>query len=164
MIQRKQSLWLILISIICFSSVYLNIPFRDVDGKIDAKVIEDAMVHIGFSYTSIDIVGKERTKTEANSLLKYSLILLGLAALASIALYKNRSKQLLIGKVIYGIIVITTVLMYYYGWSKRYVDLEPDGQLLISLLFPAIIAWANYKAMIGIKKDENLVKSYDRIR
>ncbi len=164
MIQRKQTLWLTLISIICFSSIYLNIPYRDVDGKIDAKVIEDAMVHIGFSHTSIDIIGKERTKTESNALLKYSLILLGVLSLAAIALHKNRTKQLLIGKIHYALIALIMFLMYYYGWSKRYVDLEPDGQLLISLLFPFIMAWANYKAISGIKKDENLVKSYDRIR
>ena len=55
-------------------------------------------------------------------------------------------------------------LMYYYGWSERYVDLEPDSQIIISVLFPLIILWANFKANAGIKYDESLVKSYDRIR
>jgi hypothetical protein len=54
--------------------------------------------------------------------------------------------------------------MYYYGWSERYVDIEPDGQIIISILFPLILGWANYKATTGIKDDDNLVKSYDRIR
>lgn len=164
MIQRKQTLWLALISLICFSSVWINIPFRDVDGKLDGKVIEDAMASIGFSYTSIDIVGKTRPKTESNPFLKYCTLLIGLLSAASIFLYKKRPNQLLIGKVNYVLIVVMAGLMYYYGWSKRYVDLEPDGQILISILFPLILAWANYKAIAGVRKDDNLVKSYDRIR
>ncbi len=164
MIQRKQTFWLALISLICFSSVYINIPFRDVDGKLDGKMTEDAKVHIGFSYTSIEIVGKEKTGIEANPLLKYCTLLLGLISLASIFIYKRRQNQLILGKVIYFLLLAMAVLMYYYGWSKRYVDLEPDGQFLISIFFPFLMAWFNYIAMAGIKKDEALVKSYDRIR
>jgi hypothetical protein len=164
MIQRKQTLWLALFSIICFSCVYFNIPFRDVEGKLDGKVIDDAMASIGFSYTSIDIVGKDRVRTEDNPFLKYCTLLLGLLPLASIFLYKKRHNQLLIGKLIYLVIILMTGLMFYYGWSKRYVDLEPDGQILIFILIPVLLAWANYKAIAGIRKDDALVKSYDRIR
>ena len=164
MIQRKQTLWLALISLLCFSSVYLNIPFRDVHGKLDGKVIEDAETHIGFSYTLIEIVGKDRPKKQENSFLQYCCLLTGLISAISIFLYKQRSKQFIIGKLIYLLLITMAVLMYYYGWSKRYVDLEPKPQFLISILFPFLMAWFNYKAIGGIKKDEALVKSYDRIR
>ena len=164
MIQRKQTLWLALISLICFSSVYINIPFRDLDGKLDGKMTEDAKVHIGFSYTSIEIVGKEKVETTANSLLKYCTLLIGLLSLGSIFIYKHRQNQLIIGKVIYLLLLAMTVSMYYFGWSVRNVDLEPEGQILISILFPFLLAWFNYLAIRGIKKDEALVKSYDRIR
>lgn len=164
MIQRKQTLWLALISLICFSCVYFNIPFLDVEGKLDGKVIDDAMAHIGFSYTSIDIVGKDRVRTEANPFLKYCTLLIGLLSVGSIFLYKKRHNQLLIGKIIYLLIITMTVLMYYYGWSKRYVDLEPDAQIWIFILFPVLLTWINAKAISGIRKDEALVKSYDRIR
>jgi hypothetical protein len=56
------------------------------------------------------------------------------------------------------------VFMAYYGWGKRYVDLEPDPQIIISIIFPLLFFWFNLKAFQGIKKDEELVRSYDRIR
>lgn len=163
MIQRKQTLWLALISLICFSAVFINIPFREVDGKLDKKVIENAIASIGFSKTEITIE-KERVKIVPNTFLKYDTLLLGLCSLASIFLYKQRKRQFLLSNIIYGLIVLMVILMYYYGWSERYVDIEPDGQIIISILFPLILAWANYKATAGIKHDDNLVKSYDRIR
>ncbi|MFM9945274.1 MAG: DUF4293 family protein [Bacteroidia bacterium] len=163
MIQRKQTLWLAFISFICFSSVYINIPFYEVDGKLDKKVIENAIASVGFSETVITIE-KERTKLVANTFLKYDTLLLGLCSLASIFLFKNRKRQFLLSKVIYGLISAMAILMYYYGWSVRYVDLEPDGQIIISILFPLLLWLANFKATAGLKHDDKLVKSYDRIR
>ena len=49
MIQRKQTIWLGLIFILCFFSVWINVPFREVKGKLDRKLIEDAFAQIGFS-------------------------------------------------------------------------------------------------------------------
>ena len=163
MIQRKQTLWLALITFICFSSVYINIPYYEVDGKLDGKVLENAIASVGFSKTIITIE-KEKVRTKDNSFLKYSTLLLGICSAISIYLFKQRKKQFSLLKVNYGLILLMTILMYYYGWSKRYVDLQPDGQIIISILFPVILAWANYKAYLGIKRDDNLVKSYDRIR
>lgn len=163
MIQRKQTLWLALIFFICISSVWINIPFREIEGQLDGKVIEDALASVGFSKTEITIA-KGRVKTKDNTFLKYCMLVIGLAALGSIFLFKQRQRQLLIGNIIYGLVAVMLFLMYYYGWSVRYVDLEPDSQIIISVLFPLIIIWANYKAIAGIKHDESLVKSYDRIR
>ena len=163
MIQRKQTLWLALISMICFFSVWINIPFREVDGKLDKKVIENAIASIGFSETVITLE-KERIKKISNTYLKIDTLLLGLCSLVTIFLYKQRNRQFLLSRINYGLILLMMVFMYYYGWSERYVDIEPDGQIIISILFPFLLAWFNYKALAGIKHDEELVKSYDRIR
>jgi hypothetical protein len=79
-------------------------------------------------------------------------------------MYKNRNTQMLLGKIIYGLTILMIGLMYYYGWSKRYIDIKPESQIIISVIFPLLIAYANFKALSGIKHDENLVKSYDRLR
>lgn len=163
MIQRKQTLWLALIFFICISSVWINIPFFEVSGQLDGKVIEDADVAIGFSKTEI-IIARERVKMLDNTFLKYCMLVTGLVALGSVFLFKQRQKQILLGKIIYGLVVVMIFLMYYYGLSERYVDLDPKYNIVISMLFPFIILWANFKAMAGIKYDESLVKSYDRIR
>jgi len=163
MIQRKQTIWLGLIFILCFFSVWVNVPFREVKGKLDGKLIEDAFAQIGFSYTSIEIA-KVREKTQDNTFLKYATILLGLNSLICLFLFKHRSRQALLAKVNYVLIVILAVFMAYYGWGKRYVDLEPDPQIIISIIFPLLFFWFNLKAFNGIKHDNDLVKSYDRIR
>lgn len=163
MIQRKQTLWLALIVLICISSVWLNIPFREIEGQLDGKVIEDALARIGFSHTEITIA-KARVKNQPNTFLKYTVWLIALVAAASVFLYKQRNRQLILGKILYGLVVVMVFFMYYYGWSERYVDIQPDSQIIISALFPLVIAWANYKANSGIQYDESLVKSYDRLR
>jgi len=164
MIQRKQTLWLSLIFLVCTCSVYWNINFRDVKGKLDGKVIEDALASVGFSHTAITVLGKDRVKTEPNTILKYCTLSLGFCALISIFLFSRRPAQLALGKVIYVLTLAMAVLMYYYGWSVRYVDLEPDSQIVISSIFPFLLAWFNFRAIRAIKHDEDLVKSYDRIR
>jgi hypothetical protein len=163
MIQRKQTIWLGLIFILCFFSVWINVPFREVKGKLDRKLIEDAFAQIGFSYTSIEIA-KIREEKQENTFLKYSTILLGINSLICIFLFKQRNRQLLLVKLNFGLILMLAVFMAYYGWGKRYVDLEPDPQIIISIIFPLLFFWFNLKAFQGIKKDEELVRSYDRIR
>lgn len=163
MLQRKQTLWLALILFITFSSVSLDIYFYEIEGKLDGKVLEDANAQVGFSQTTITIE-KVKERHHSNTFLKYVTLLVGLLALASIVLFKQRDKQIVLTKLIYLMLFVMAGLMYYYGWSKRYVDLQPDGQITISIIFPLILAWANFKAIKGIKHDDNLVKSYDRIR
>jgi hypothetical protein len=163
MIQRKQTIWLGLIFILCFFSVWVNVPFREVKGKLDGKLIEDVFAQIGFSYTSIEIA-KVREKKQENTFLKYSTILLGINSLICIFLFKQRNRQLLLVKLNFALILMLAVFMAYYGWGQRYVDLEPDPQIIISIIFPFLFFWFNLKAFQGIKKDEDLVKSYDRIR
>lgn len=163
MIQRKQSLWLLLIFIINISSVWLNIPFLQVEGQIDGKVVEDVFADIGFSYTNIDIA-KNREVSHDNTFLKYCTLLIAFLSATSIVLFKNRKYQITLGNVIYLLLCVQLFFMYYYGISKRYVDYSPDYNPVISLIFPFITFWLNYKAIKGVKKDDDLVKSYDRIR
>ncbi|NUM31795.1 MAG: DUF4293 domain-containing protein [Bacteroidetes bacterium] len=163
MIQRKQSIWLLLIFVINISSVWLNIPFLQAEGQIDGKVIEDAFADIGFSYTNIDIA-KSRVVNHQNSFLKYTTLLIAMLSAFCILLFKNRKYQKIIVKINYFLIVIQLFLMYYYGISTRYFDYGHEYNPVISLIFPFVSAWANFNAGKGINKDDELVKSYDRIR
>ena len=163
MIQRRQTLWLGLISLICFISVSINIPFLEIEGKLDGRQTEDALASIGFSFTEIDI-DNGSVEIIPNEYLRYASLLCGTLAFISIFLYKHHKRQILLGNIIYLAIIIILFCMYYYGWSKRYVDLEPENQIIISVLFPFLMLFANFKALKGIKKDLGLIQSYDRIR
>lgn len=163
MIQRKQTLWLSLMAFICFSSLYINIPFYEVDGKLNGKVVENAIASVGFSHTVLTIE-KDREKKTDNIFLKYATLISGLISTGSIFLFKNRKRQMLLCNLNYVITFVMSFFMYYYGWMVRYVDEEPSGQIIISITFPIILLLANFKAISLIKADEKLVKSYDRIR
>ena len=131
--------------------------------SISTNFFLPSALDIGFSYTNIDIA-KSRFIKEQNSFLKYDTLLISLFSVISIFLFKNRKKQKILVNVNYVLLFIQIILMYYYGLSKRYVDYSPEYNPVISLIFPLISVWLNYIASKGIKKDEDLVKSYDRIR
>ncbi|MCB9252851.1 MAG: DUF4293 family protein [Flavobacteriales bacterium] len=163
MLQRKQSLWLGLIFFLCMFSVYFNIPFREIEGKLDGKMTETLHASIGFAKTEIDIINSE-VKVKENIGLKWLVILTGLLALLNIFLFKKHSLQILICKLVFALVVLMAAAMYFYGWSIRLVDYDPKSQIIISVIFPLLYAYANFRALKGIRHDVSLIKSYDRIR
>jgi hypothetical protein len=54
-------------------------------------------------------------------------------------------------------------LLYYYTWSSSHLT-GGDMQARLFAEFPTIALILVFLAILGIRKDENLVKSIDRIR
>jgi ABC-type transport system involved in cytochrome c biogenesis permease subunit len=99
------------------------------------------------------------------SLIPLSVIVLVISLLSftTIFLFKKRKLQL---KLAVAIILLTIVFigmtLYYLLWvtGKFQTELVPGVKMLI----PLLILTFGILAFIGIKKDEKLVKSYDRLR
>jgi hypothetical protein len=99
------------------------------------------------------------------SLIPLSVIILTISILsfAVIFLFKKRKIQL---KLTLSLIVLTIALigmmLYYLLWvtGKYHAELIPGYKMCI----PLVILVLGVLAYLGIKKDENLVKSYDRLR
>lgn len=142
MLQRKQTIWLLLASVLAF----LSLKFPIYTGN----VLENNLP-----------VFKKLT---ANNNLSYGIIVLILtiasatACLFTIFLYKNRKKQLLLC-IGLSLVAILNLILYYLQ-TKQFVD----GAYAITAAIVIAIPIFLLLAAKGIYKDEQLVKSLDRIR
>ena len=158
MIQRRQSIYLLVIAIISIVLVLSDIPFYQETGAVSA---EHATTTITVDYNSTD-TSSEQIGT--NHSLIYFLLAAGALALISIFLFKNRKLQL---RLIFGVIVLLVVIvvgMYGYSFGQDYttvgtqVKVLPGGLVPLSQFVFALLAYR------GVQRDEKLVRSLDRIR
>ena len=89
---------------------------------------------------------------------KFYIILCGLLSFLSVLLFKKRTKQLLINKVqiflhiIYSLIIVIDFIIY------------KSANSFINILIPTFCLIFIFLANKFIKRDEDLIKSIDRIR
>jgi hypothetical protein len=155
MIQRIQSLYLSMLILLCLlldkGSILI---FSSGSGKI-LKFI--------FSGKIIDQAGQIFGQTDNIWLLYLITILLPLFALITILAYKNRRIQLFfaLAVILFSAGQIIVISWYAYTIAIRYnIAISPWFKMAIPILdlFLSVLAYR------GIKKDDRLVKSYDRLR
>jgi Domain of unknown function (DUF4293) len=85
-------------------------------------------------------------------------VAVGLLALITIFLYKNRKLQIRLS--LLGVVLQLAVLAVYFQQIKTYVQGNFTLTSAVSFIIPVffILAW------LGIRKDEKLIKSMDRLR
>ena len=89
---------------------------------------------------------------------KFYIILCGLLTFLSVLLFKKRTKQLLINKVqiflhiVYSLIIVIDFIIY------------KSSNSFINILIPTLCLIFIFLANKFIKRDEDLIKSIDRIR
>lgn len=135
MIQRQQSLWLLL-SLIC---AFLSYKFPFYTGQLKTGIYEEMDGASNF----------------------FLLILTGISLLLSlitIFLYRERKKQVKFA--IAGAILALIILIIYIAGISRY----QQGNLSITCLFVLAMLAGYIMAARGIWKDEKLVKSLDKLR
>jgi hypothetical protein len=142
MIQRIQTLWLIIVALTAFATSRLTL-----------------------------YVGRLPDNTEfpfllsANLLLAITIIILGILALICMFLYKNRKLQFKLS-VIGLILSIGFLFLEYYiveNVFKPSKNIE-TGSYQIGALLPVLMVVFYFLAARGIYKDEKLVKSMNRLR
>jgi peptidoglycan/LPS O-acetylase OafA/YrhL len=138
MIQRIQSIWLLLAAVCAF----LTLKFSFYSGN---KIVNNQkqFVHL--------------TANE-NMLLTILSVAVGIAALILIFLYKDRKMQLRLTIVTMLISILNIVL--YFSAIKNYVEGFYDITAVVAFLIPIFLLLAAR----GIYKDMKLVKSVDRLR
>ena len=141
MIQRIQSLWLLLAA----ASFFFVFKFPVAGGQTQAGAISELY-------------------TASNLIMFIVAILLGIIALAAIFLFKNRSTQKSL--IWLGILLdlVFIVIMYF-----QMEDLKSNPTLMkqtfkIGAIFPILYIILMVMAYSGIRKDEKLIKSVDRLR
>lgn len=135
MIQRQQSLWLLLSTISAF--ITYRLPF----------------------YTGTLKDGKYNELDGGSSF--FLLVLTGISLLLSLTaifLYKDRKMQL---KLSIGGVVLSVIILILYFMEMRSFE---KGSLSFTCLFAFAIIAGYIMAVRGIWKDEKLVKSLDKLR
>ncbi len=136
MIQRIQTLWLLLASICAFASVKLP-----------------------FYYGSLEVPGPTVTITPYdNFMLLVFVIATALMALVSIFLFSNRSLQ--IKMCVVGLVLSLANLMHYFLYMKNFKTGGLSLYSILSFLVPVFFILA----IRNIYKDQKLLKSLDRLR
>jgi hypothetical protein len=142
MIQRLQSVWLLLAAAAAFCSLQ-------------------------FSFYSGNLIATpNQAKTFAALNAQSNLLLLilsagvGIASLISIFLYKNRKIQLRI--VLVALLVSILNLVLFFTQTKKFVPNE--GSYNLTAIFAIMVPVFLFFAIRGIRRDEKLVKSLDRLR
>jgi len=138
MIQRQQSLWLLLAAIASFLS--FKFPFYT------GNILENNVTRF------------EELEGGSNLFL---LVLTGASVLLSaitIFLYKDRKSQLKLA--IVGIMISIILLILYITQLKKF----SNGNFALTSIFVLAILVGYIMAAKGIRKDEKLVKSLDKLR
>ena len=141
MIQRLQSIWLLLAAAAAFCS-------------------------LKFSFYSGNMIAENQQKSFASLTAQSNLLLLiltagvGITSLIAIFLYKNRKMQLRL--VLVALLVSIINLVLFFLETKRFVPNE--GAFDLTAVFAIFIPVLLFFAIRGIRRDEKLVKSLDRLR
>ncbi len=154
MIQRIQTLFLLLSTILIF--LVFMFPLSEL-------LVNENLRYI-FRYRGIYEIADNAEILTISSLplaILYGVVLI--VGLMSIFLFKNRMLQMRLSIINIMLMLGSYGLAYYYIFIS-FNELAADLHFSFAGTFPIISAILTYMAFRGIKKDEKLVKSLDRIR
>lgn len=138
MIQRIQTLWLLLTATCAFIS--LKLPFYT------GNIMENQTT-----------VFKNLTAS-SSLIINIITVIIGVFAIVFIFLFKNRKRQLWLTFLLFLLTILQIVLLYFQ--TSSFVQGTWAISILIYIAMPILLILA----MRGIYKDEQLVKSVDRLR
>lgn len=144
MLQRVQTVWLLLAGVAAFFTIKL--PFYS-----GLKIQSDAAASP--AYTRL-------TAMEPFYLLAVTIII-GLIAFVTIGLYKNRVLQL---RLCVAGIVLEAILIFLYYQVVKSTYVAGQGDYALTALIHSLIVLFFFLAARAINKDEKLVKQSDRLR
>lgn len=142
MIQRVQTLWLVIVALTAFATSQLTLYVGTLPNGTELPL-----------------------KLAANLLLAIVIIALGLLALICIFIYKNRKLQFKLS--VLGIVFSAAFLfLEYYVVENSFKPAHGilTGSYQLGALLPVLMIVFYFLAARGIYKDEKLVKSMDRLR
>ena len=151
MIQRIQTIYLLLTALCMSLAIFF--PFSSY------LVGENILVFDSCGFT---LANKQVTFIPLYPILISS----SLFALISIFLYKARSRQLMINKINYLLILLVIVLMFidFGSLDSALGDNQTKVSYGVGMFLPIAALVFNFLANRGIKSDEKLIKSLDRLR
>ena len=157
MIQRIQTVYLILVTVLMTLAAVLPVAeYFDV-----AKNIVYQLDMRGFVQLNPDGTFLSAISTNPVTFI-FGIILV--VTIMTIFKYKNRKQQFRLCTINFLLILIYTILLAVVIFVGKNKLVGTELTLKIPAVFSIVALILNYLAMRGIAKDENLVKSMDRLR
>ena|ERR1035437_3540933 len=155
MIQRMQSIYLTLIallSLLLFKGSFL--VFSENAGS---------MIKVTFTGIVRSIDNQGFVMIEKLLPLSVIISLIPTLSLITIFFFKKRTIQLWLSEVLIGLIFTLILVSLFYSYL---IITKYNGQFIpgIKMVLPLILLILSILALRGIRKDDQLVKSYDRLR
>lgn len=165
MIQRVQTIFLFLVAVCMIAMAFSTIWEKaDIEKQEKATLTALYLIH----YT-IDTEAENPEQTVLHEEPVYMIaavaIISALVALFSIFKYRNRLTQMKLG--LLNILLIAAALglsIFYIYQGENLLAVEVRGTYKIGVFLPALALLFNSMANRFIKRDEDLVRSVDRIR
>lgn len=161
MIQRIQSIYLFIVSVMSIVVLFCNIGSYTLDGRTIADFSN-------FTFTAYDDF--KVLQSAGPWALGVLLIVVSFLSLISLVLYRRRLRQLRL-TIISSILLVGYLLTYaffafVYHEKLLLINDEHEISFRLALMgcMPVILLILNILAIHGIRKDEALVRSLDRIR
>lgn len=153
MIQRIQSVYFLLASLALFALFIF--PLANVFDAAGAKRIKITGVY--------EIVGEELLQKESFTLLTIAAVVLAVLPLVLIFLYKNRKQQMLLTYILTAVVILFSywVSVAIKGATSAVLHISDYG---IGIGLSSVAVLFLILAARGIKKDEQLIRSADRLR
>ena len=157
MIQRIQSLFLLLAAIACILLFFFPVAY----------FFNETFGNYKFFITGIHSMDPDPKVQFSIWFVAPLFIITGISALLSIItifLYKNRPSQLrlLAFNILFNILLVVLIFLFYAGKIQGFTQTAPAYQ--VGVFFPLIALIFLVLANRWIRKDEALVKSADRLR
>ncbi len=158
MIQRPQTLYFLAIV-----AISLMLLFSDTVFFIAENTSTQEKYNV--EYDETEIIAKDGTIKESNTWLIYFIGAISLLSLAALLVFKNRKMQVLLSSFNFLIILGLIVMMYMYSLHMNYFEgQDSQANYTFSALLPLAILFFNFLALRGVRKDEQLIRSMDRLR
>ncbi len=136
MLQRIQSIWLLLAGVCAFAS--LKMPY-----------------YIG---TNADLIPSYELKGTENLYTMALTLAIGILALVCIFLYKNRKLQLRL--TVLGIFMEAGLIALYYSYTSKF----GEGTYALTALLQVCVVFFLFLAAKGINNDSKIIKESNRLR
>ncbi len=161
MIQRVQSIFLLLMAVIMFTFLFLPIWVKTEPTTKDVVTIMPNQV----THFHADALPPNTEVLSQHWHLTGLATLSGLLALLSIFQYRNRLRQIQLGTLnallILGVVVASVLVINAYD---KVLDQQVPGNYAFGFFMPVIALMFNSLANRFIRRDERLVRASDRVR
>ena len=150
MIQRIQSLYLLLAGIILLLCPFLPVADLLRGGHLMAVRLSG-------------LLDEETGLMEQNLWLPTLVFLSGFLSIANIFIFKDRTRQIRIARLNIGVTILAAILTPIITFLQK-TEIEDILIFRTPIVFPSIAGVFIFLAYRGIKKDDDLIKSADRLR